>query len=569
MKAKKRWIFTPQDPKLIQQLSEELKLSPLLIKILLNRGLSSVADIQNYLNPTLSKLADPFLMKDMHKAVQHIEEALAQNLQITIYGDYDVDGTTGATLLYLLLKDLGARVDVYIPHRVQEGYGLNFKALETLRDQKTDLVITVDNGISSVEEAKRAQELGLKLIIIDHHQVPPQIPMAMAVLNPKQSDCTYPYKELSGVGVAFQLAMALRSHLRKKLFFKKSAEPDLKKFLALVALGTIADVVPLTGQNRILVKAGLEVLTQSEDPGMVALKEVSQVKGKVNPVHVGYRLGPRLNAVGRLESAKIGFDLLISKNKNEAETLAQRLDAANQERQLIEQKILEEAILKVEKETLPQNKKVILVFEEHWHIGVVGIVASRLAEKFCLPAIVGCIEGDKVRCSARSIATLNLYDALSASQKHLLKFGGHHHAAGLTFELKEAQALEESLDLFIKEKLSEEDFIPRLQMDAKLELHEIDEDFMEQLSLLAPFGAGNPEPLFQLVDASVASIQILKEKHLKLFLKDRFRMVESIGFGMAEAQEGMQEKVNLAFQAQWNEWNGKRSLQLKLCDFPA
>ncbi|MBF0491250.1 MAG: single-stranded-DNA-specific exonuclease RecJ [Deltaproteobacteria bacterium] len=568
MNPRKRWIFTPQDPKLIQQLSLDLKLSPLLIQILLNRGLSTAEDIQNYLNPELSKLADPFLMKDMAKAVQHIEDALEQKLKITVYGDYDVDGTTGATLLYLLLKDLGANVDVYIPHRVQEGYGLNFKALENLRDQKTDLVITVDNGISSVEEAKRAQELGLKLIIIDHHQVPPQIPMAMAVLNPKQSDCQYPYKELSGVGVAFQLAIALRAHLRKKSFFAFRTEPNLKKFLALVALGTIADVVPLTGQNRILVKAGLEVLSRSEEPGIVALKEVSQVKGKVSPVHVGYRLGPRLNAVGRLESAKLGFDLLVCQDRDEAQKLAQALDAANRERQQIEEQILEEAILKVQKELLPQKRKAILVFEPHWHIGVVGIVASRLAEKFCLPALVGCIEGDTVRCSARSIASLNLFEALGACKDQLLKFGGHHHAAGLTFKVQQATALQDNLDLFINEKLGEEDFIPRLKMDAKLQLSDIDEALMEQLSLLEPFGAGNPEPLFQLDEACVSSAQILQEKHLKILLKDGLRLVESIGFGMFQAYADLPQKISLAFQAQWNEWNGSRRIQLKLGDFP-
>ncbi len=564
----KRWELYPPQEKRVRVLVEELKVHPVVAQVLCNRGYEDVARAAQFLNPKIEDLENPFLLKDMDKAVFRLEDALLKKEKITVYGDYDVDGTTGSSLLYLFFKELGADVEVYIPHRLQEGYGLNFKALEGLREKGRQLVVTVDNGISSLAEAERARELGLDLIIIDHHQVPPQVPFAVAVLNPKQVGCPYPYKELAGVGVAFQLVMAFRSHLRKKGFFENKPEPNLKKYLDLVTLGTIADLVPLTGQNRILVKLGLEVLSETRNLGLIALKEVSGLSGKINPGQVGFRLGPRINAAGRLDSAQVGFELLTSTDLLQAKALAQRLDQANQERQALEEQIVRQACEKVENEVLPFGLKSIVVADQDWHAGVIGIVASRLVDKYYLPALVGAIEGDRVRYSARSIHGLDLYGALQNCAEHLEKFGGHRHAAGLSLLTQNQKKFSQAFDEYVRGAVREEQFSPCIRVDVLLEPDQIESELISQLETLQPFGQGNPEPVFWTKNFSLCGSRLVGSGHLKLSFKTSQGILESIGFGMAEAEPRLASSLQCVFSCQFNEWNGTKRIQLKLSDFP-
>ncbi len=564
----KRWIPRSTENAQSKVLSEALKLHPITAQVLFNRGIESPELAQQFLNPHFDQLPSPFLMKDMEKAVLCLEEAIRLKRKMVIYGDYDVDGTTGSSLLYLFLRELGSQADVYIPHRVQEGYGLNLKALEYLKSQNYELVITVDNGISSVAEAQRAREIGLDLVIIDHHQVPPEVPFARAILNPKQIGCEYPFKELAAVGVVFQFALALRNHLRKQGFFLNS-EPNLKKYLDLVALGTIADMVPLIGQNRVLVKKGLEVLSDSKNIGVQALKEISGIKGEVNPGQVGFRLGPRINAAGRLESAKLGFDLLTTQNPAEAKKLAQKLDEANRERQALQEQIAEEAILRVEKENYLSHKRSLLLFDSAWHVGVIGIVASRLVERFHVPTLIGTQEGDHVRCSGRSVSGLNLYEALCASSGHLEKFGGHKQAAGLHFELKNSAPFWESFDQAVRKQLpSEENFQPQIRFDAELNPLDVQDFLVEEFKHLEPFGQGNPEPIFWSNRYQVTGQRIVGENHLKLVLSADQRTFDAIGFGMAGVKIPAFSNIECLFSCGFNEWQGQKKIQFRLLDLP-
>ncbi len=564
----KHWILYPDQKDLADLLVKELNLHPFIAQILINRGYSTPEAAQSFLKPTLDKLANPFLMKDMDKAVMRVEKALSSHEKITIYGDYDVDGTTGSALLYLFLKSLGAEVDVYIPHRVQEGYGLNFKALEELKERGRHLIITVDNGIGSVDQARRAQELGLDLIIIDHHQVPPTLPFAVAVLNPKQEGCLYPYKELSGVGVAFQFAMAFRSHLRKLGYFENRLEPNLKQYLDLVALGTIADLVPLTGQNRILVKAGLEVLEWSQNPGIVALKEIAGVRGRVAPGQVGFRLGPRINAAGRLNSARVGFEMLTTTDAAYARKQAIALDDANRERQALEEAIVLEACKRVEEELLPNQKKSIFLFDTNWHVGVVGIVASRLVERYYLPAIIGMLEGESIRCSARSIAGLDLYQVLKESADYLKTFGGHRYAAGLTLLNSNHQQFAQVFDQKVKDRLSEEQFTPIQKVDV-IVTDGIDSKLVDQLEVLEPFGQGNAEPVFWGKNLKVSNQRRVGENHLKANIQLGAQLFDLIAFGMADQEDRMSYIQECLFSCEYNEWQGRKSIQLRLLDLPS
>ncbi len=563
----KQWKIKSCDEETAKKLSEELKIHPLIAKILVSRKIENANDAKQFLNPTLENLANPFLLKDIQKALVRIEEAVQKKEKIVIYGDYDVDGTTGSSLLYLFLKELDAEVDVYIPHRIKEGYGLNSDSLRELHKKGTKLVITVDNGISAVEPSKVAAELKLDLIIIDHHQIPPVLPEALAILNPKQSDCEYPYKELAAVGVAFQVLLALRSYLREKDFFKNRSEPNLKKYLDLVALGTIADVVPLTGQNRVLVKSGLQILTKTENIGIRALKEVAQISGEVTPGQVGFRLGPRINAAGRLHSARLGFELLTSTDEENSHRLAKSLNVANEERQKIEEETLQHAFKRIDEEEIYKKKKSIFIFHPEWHLGVIGIVASRLAERYYLPAIVGVLEGESIRCSARSISGLNMYESLKECETYLERFGGHSHAAGLTIHSKNAGSFWNLFDEKVREKLSENDFIPSVKVDAEIS-ENIDIKFIEELQKLSPFGQGNPEPVFLLKNCQIMDQRVVGNNHLKLTVKVKDSLFDAIGFGMGNFQPENSSFVQLVFTCQINEWQSARKVQLKLVDIP-
>jgi single-stranded-DNA-specific exonuclease len=561
----KRWELAEQNPEMASRLSQEFQIPAPIAQILINRALTEPQAIQSFLQPSLAHLPDPSLMLDMEKAVARLVRAIREQEKITVYGDYDVDGTTATTLLLDFFREVGAAADYYIPHRTREGYSLNAEALKKIREGGTKVVVTVDNGISAANEAGIARELGLDLIITDHHEVPPTLPEAYAVLNPKRNGDPFPGKELAGVGVAFYLLMALRKALREAGLLG-DREPNLRQALDLVAVGTVADLAPLTGINRILVREGLKVLSRHPRLGLRALMEVSGVAEEVTADQIAFRLGPRINAVGRLEEADFGVKLLLSKNETIARELAEKLDRTKRERQEIEDEIVQEAIQRVEAEGLSRSRRSLVLAGEAWHPGVVGIVASRLVEKYHLPAIVLARDRDGYKGSARSIRKLHLLEALRECEELLSKFGGHRYAAGLSLPAENCEAFAERFDRAVQKCLAPEDFSPSLRLDAPLELHAVDGSLLDQIGHLAPFGLGNPEPVFFFSAVKVAERRVVGEKHLRLKIGENAVKIGVIGFRLAEKIPSLGERVDVAGSLEWNEWNGNKSMQLRAID---
>lgn len=561
----KRWILTQPDSNQAQRIAQEFKISPLLAQVLLNRKLQTHEEILSFLQPTLAQLPDPSLMKDMDKATNRITQAIAGDEAITIYGDYDVDGTTATVLLLNFLQAIGAKVDYYIPHRMKEGYSLNRGALDRLAARGTKVLITVDNGISAVEEARYAQELGIDLIITDHHEVPSEIPPAKAILNPKQKEDSFPGKELAGVGVAYYLIIGLRRALREAGLLPDQ-EPNLRKALDLVAVGTIADLAPLRGLNRVLVREGLGVLTRTERKGLRALMEVAGVSDKVRADQVAFQIGPRINAAGRLQDASLGVQLLLTEDENTARRMAEQLNQANISRRELEDKITSEAVDMILDQGVRGKYQSLVLFNEKWHSGVIGIVASRLVERFHLPTILLTRDREGLKGSARSIKKFNIVEGLGVCSSLLTKYGGHAYAAGLSLVQENLEKFRKKFDEVVRSQLQEQDFQPYLQMDAESSLSQIDPDFLEQLSKLEPFGLGNPAPLFLLRKARVRDSRIVGEKHLRMRVGQGQKVLGAIGFRLGSKQPEALTQVDLAFVPEWNEWNGNKNIQLRLLD---
>jgi single-stranded-DNA-specific exonuclease len=543
-------------------------ISPLIVRLLAARGITEPEAADRFLAPALAHLHDPFLLLGMDRAVERLVDAIVTGERICIYGDYDVDGVTSVALLVEFLRVLGADVSYYIPRRLDEGYGLSADGIERIAAAGARVIVTVDCGITAEAEARLCASLGVDLIITDHHMPGETLPPAFSVINPLQSGCPFPFKQLAGVGVAFNLAAALRSRLRSAGFFGRVAEPNLRVFLDLVALGTIADVVPLVDENRIFAAFGLRELSAGERVGVQALKEVAGVVGAVGCGAVGFRLAPRLNAAGRLEDAAPGVELLLTKDRSRARALAAELDAGNAERQALEQEILRDALAMVKGTPELADRKSIVLASESWHPGVIGIVASRLVDLFHRPTILIALKEGNGRGSGRSIPAFHLHEALHACSEHLLKFGGHRHAAGLAIEEATLAAFVDSFDAIAGGLLSPEDLTPVLTIDGELTAGELDLELAGALEKLAPFGMGNQEPVFMIRGARVADRRILKERHLKLQLEAGGRRFEAIGFNMAQHEDGP-TLIDAAFTLQVNEWNGRRSLQLKLRDLRA
>jgi len=561
----KRWLLQSCDEDIARHLERQLGVSPILARLLAQRNIRDVEAAERFLQPSLAHLPEPELLIGMDKAVARLLRALRDKEKIVVYGDYDVDGTTATALLTEFFQDLGAEVDYYIPHRLSEGYSLNPGALKKIREGGAKVVITVDNGISAVAEAEVARDLGLDLIVTDHHEVPPRLPEAFAILNPKQAGDAFPGKELAGVGVAFYLLIALRKALREAGMLG-DREPNLRRALDLVAVGTVADMAPLTGVNRILVREGLKVLSRTARPGLKALKEVAGVDGEVSADQVGFRLGPRINAVGRLDDAAFGVKLLLSRSEAEALELARRLDRANAERQDLEDGIAREACARVEAERLFERRRSLVLFHEDWHPGVVGIVASRLVERYYLPSIVLSRDKDGLKGSARSIRNLNLVETLRACGEHLNKFGGHYYAAGLSLARERLEAFSDAFDAAVRSRLKEEDFQPSLKLDAESRLAAIDAALLEEIRRLEPFGLGNPEPVLRLTGLRVRESRIVGEKHLRLRVGEGKAAFGAIGFRLAEKLPALDSEVDVACVPGWNEWNGSKSIQLRIID---
>jgi single-stranded-DNA-specific exonuclease len=561
-----RWSPAPSQPLLAEKLAAGLKISPLLAQCLLNRGHSEPSAIETFLAPRLKNLADPFLLPDMAATVERLLHAHSQNEPLVIFGDYDVDGVTSTALLVEVLRELDWTVEFYLPHRMDEGYGLSRDGVENcLKKFPVKLLFAVDCGSTAVETIAWLRERGVDVIVLDHHQVSNPAPAAVALVNPQLSTV---FTELCSVGLAFKLAHALIKRGRE-INLPGAAEFDLKPLLDLVALGTIADLVPLIGENRILVYAGLEKLSSTQRPGLVALKEVAQCPPQMGVYEVGFQLAPRLNAAGRLETAEEALNLILAPDLKTAMPLAQELDLRNRERQKIERGISDEAVGVVRSKFDAQNDFVIVEGRLLWHIGVVGIVASRVLQQFYRPTFIIGGEGEAWRGSGRSIAGFDLASALRACDDLLIRHGGHAMAAGVTIHPDKLDAFRARLNDLARLALKPKDLQPPLRLDAEVELKEVSLVMLSELDRLKPMGQGNASVQFfarNLSHARPLQRMGAEKQHVKIWVTDGAAVHECVwwGAGKESLPEG---KFDLAFAPQINEFNGRTTVQLKVLDW--
>ncbi len=570
--SSKIWKISNPQPEDCNLLFNALGISKIVAGLLVNRNITTSEEAKLFLYPSLSHLNSPFLMSGVPLGVNRIKEAISSGEKVTIYGDFDVDGITSTALMVSVLKKLGADVNFYIPSRFDEGYGLNKSALKKLKEAGSSLIITVDCGITARKEVDYASRIGLDVIVTDHHLPGKSIPRALSVINPKQDACLYPYTELAGVGVAFKLVQALCEDL--------DADIKLDSYLDLVALGTIADMVPLRKENRVIVKEGLKVLNKTKRPGLIALKEVSGLNDKeITAGQVGYWLAPRLNVGGRMMNASKCVELLLTDEVEVAKKIAKKLDEKNKERQNLEEKILNQALEKVEKEIDLEKEKVIVVASEEWHEGVKGIVASRLVSKYFRPVFIFTVKDKKASGSARSIPGFHLFDALSQCDEILERYGGHACAAGLSLPLASLDVFRERINQIADEMLDESDLIPKLSIDLDLNISQVNETLLKEIELLSPFGIGNPTPVLSLKNTLLNNLSYVGDgKHLKFSVSGDGKNISGIGFNypkdcpkdnhlLDNFEKNHQPTIaDLAFTLDKNKWNGREELQLKLVD---
>lgn len=564
----RRWLLrgAPPEPPRVAALAATLQLPALVAEVLLGRGLKA-EDAAAFLAGRLTDLPDPLLLPDMAKAAARVAAAVRSGEGVAIHGDYDVDGITGTTLLVEGLRACGGVVDFHIPLRLRDGYGLSAVALEAAAAAGIRLVISVDCGVSALAEAELATRLGLDLIITDHHQPPPQLPAAFAVVNPQRADSLFPWASLAGVGVAFFLLVAVRRQLRDEGWFSGRVEPDLRALLDLVALGTIADLVPLQGVNRILTRGGLALMDNGARPGLQALKEVAGVKA-VNCGIVGFQLAPRLNAAGRMEDAARGVELLLEHERSRARQTAQLLDGFNRERQQLEQQTLQEALEMVAALPAERTHSIVLA-RDGWHSGVIGIVASRLVERFCRPTILIALDGEGGKGSGRSIRGLHLQRAIQECAPLLLAFGGHEMAAGLSLGREQVAEFAERIEGLARASLTAADLQPVLNYDAGVAVADLGYSEVTALERLAPFGMGNPEPVLLIERARARQLQRVGADHLRFTLCQGEESLPAIAFGMSGRQAEFQGEIDLLVSPQVNRYNGRESVQLRVRDLRA
>lgn len=569
--SNKKWIVANPSVELVDRLVRELQLTAVIAKLLVNRNLQTPDQCQFFIEADLGKLHDPFLMSGMQAAVDRVLRAIESGESITVFADYDVDGVTSAALLMDFFRNLGAPIEFYLPERMREGYGINEEALSKIYAGGSSLVITADCGITAVREARSARKMGLDMIITDHHQVGEDgIPDAVAVLNPHQPECQYPFKFLSGVGIVFKLAMAVRSALYKAGQNKESL-PNLRQYLDLFALGTIADVAPLTGENHVLAGHGLEEMTVTRKLGLVALKSVTGLDNTIESRDVGFILGPRLNAAGRLGKADVGLRLLTSTNLDDAMVMAKSLDEVNRERQDVQKWIQEEAEYLIEREVDLKKDRVVVLASENFHRGVVGIVAARLAEKYFRPTILVALAEGVGHGSGRSIPKFNLHKGLTECSNYLIQFGGHAYAAGFSIEEKNIDIFRKVFDDVGHRFLSPEDLIPELSVDTELRLEDITFKQYREIQRLKPFGAGNPLPVFLSKKVLIRGVRFMgkEEQHVRFQAVQGQCSQKVVGFNFADVFHNStveEELVDLAYEIQLNTWGGQEKLQLNLLD---
>lgn len=560
LKPKSRWIVKKSDQTIIDSLAKDLNINHLTASLLVNRGLDTVEDARYFLFGQKSEFHDPFLLKDMDKAVERINKAIETQEPILVFGDYDADGVSSTTVLMKALAELGANADYYIPNRFTEGYGPNEKAFRSAADSGVGLIITVDTGISALHEATVAKDLGIDLIITDHHEPGPVLPDAFAIIHPKLDDSVYPFKDLAGVGVAFKVAHALLGRVPEHL-------------LEFAAIGTIADLVPLLGENRLIALRGIEQLKSSQTPGLNALLKLAKTdRSAIDEETIGFMIGPRINAAGRLGSADPAVQLMMTHDPDEAMMLAEEIDSINKERQNIVSQIAEEAVAEVEMYYPIKDNSVLVVGKEGWNAGVIGIVASKLVEKYYRPTIVLSFDKEKglAKGSARSIAGFDLFKNLSTCRDILPHFGGHPMAAGMTLDLNDVDTLRSSLNALAKEQLKEEDLIPVSHIDARIDVKEITIETINELGMLSPYGVSNSKPKVLIDGANISTLRKIgaDQSHLKLALEEEGTVIDGIGFGFGHLHDHISpsSKLSVIGELSINEWNNIKKPQIFLRD---
>jgi single-stranded-DNA-specific exonuclease len=565
MKRKaQRWTLEEPDAALAAELERTLGVRPLLARLLANRGWHDPAVATRVIDASLSNgLRSPMLFADMGRAAERLLRAIRQGERIAIYGDYDVDGISASTELLLFLRELGCEPLLHIPNRMTDGYGLRVGGLRALAERGARLIVTADCGAAAHAEIAEAARLGLEMIVCDHHQNPETRPPAFAVLNPAVADCGFPFPGLCAAGVVFYLLLGTRMMLRET----GGPVPDLRRYLDLVALGTVADLVPLVDENRVLVKYGLREIARNPRPGVRALLELGGVS-EATADTIGFRLGPRLNASGRLADATRAVELLACREPEAARRLAAELDAHNRERRGIEDATVEEAERMIEALPDASQRRSFVLASEGWHPGVVGIVASRLVERHFRPVVLLAIDGGLARGSARGIPSVHLFDALRKSADLLERFGGHRHAAGLTIRADRIDALAERFEATTISMTTDASFVPELRVDARLELDTVCPQTLEDIAKLEPYGQGNPRPLFLAEQLEVTSSRIVGERHLKIGVRQRGgrKIFDAIAFGRGEVLPTPGTMIDLVFTPEVSIWDGFERLQMMVRD---
>jgi single-stranded-DNA-specific exonuclease len=559
-----RWSLLNPDQNTVSSVKKAFRTSEVIARVLANRNILNPNLARPFFTPNLDMLHNPYLMQDMDKAVERVLTNINSGKPIMVFGDYDVDGTTGAASLYLAFQKFGADVTYYIPDREKEGYGLSYHGIEVAKDIGIDLIITCDCGINAFVQVDFANEQNIDIIITDHHTTDTELPKAHAILNPKREDCEYPFKGLCGGGVAFKLITAIGNELNIPL-------TDYEEIIPLITLGTAADVVPIKDENRVIVHHGLNILENLEKPGLKTLLELAGLKGHISVGQLVFSIAPRINAAGRIGDANRAVELLVTDDQDKARLLAKELDNENKRRQIIQQAVVDEALLKVNAEADLKNENALVLANAGWHPGVVGIVASKIKEEFNRPTIIIALENGSGKGSARSVAGFDLYEALTACKTHLDDYGGHPMAAGLTLSNKKLEDFKKAFINFANERLTEENLQATLTLDSEIALQDITPRFMEFLDKLSPYGPGNMRPKFAIRNAEIAGAPKVIGKtgeHIRFKIRQGLKSYPAVGFGLSNKYEMLitGQPVDIACVVETNEWQGNTSIQMNVRD---
>lgn len=560
----KRWLYkdVPASEQ-IEQLSKAININPYLSAILLQRGIKNFDEAKDFFRPSLEKLHDPFLMKDMDKAVNRLKAAIDLQEKILIYGDYDVDGTTSVALVYSYLRNFYKNCEVYIPDRYAEGYGVSQAGIEWAAEHDVSLIIALDCGIKASDMVTLANHKGIDFIICDHHLPDKEIPNAVAILDPKREDCNYPYKELSGCGLGFKLIQAFALRHREEI--------EIYDYLDLVAVSIASDIVPITGENRILTYFGLKKLNENPSPGLKALKNIAAIRSDLDVSGIVFTLGPRINAAGRVAHASAAVDLLISETEAEANILAEKVNIRNDERKQFDSDITEEAIAMIQGDETLRTSKSTVLFKNTWHKGVIGIVAARCVEKFYRPTVILTESNNKITGSARSVSGFDLYQAIFACSDLLEKFGGHKYAAGLTLDSSNLIAFRRKFEEVVSSTITEDMLTPVMDIEMPIDFDAVTPKFFNILQQMAPFGPENPRPLFVAKNVYVFnSLSSFKDKHLRFLAgqESNSSVFNTVGFDMASYYDRLSRRdlFSMVFTIEENTFNGNTSIQLRIKD---